>query len=429
MRYAKRPLSGQLAIDFWLLKWYTSFKYILKAGPDMLIEKYADARGCLQGNTILLTGAGGGIGLEAAKAFAYMQATVIVAEIDKTKGTQAVREIKAAFPDARVEFIAVDLSEERQITDMCDNFIKDYGYPDIIFHNAAVTPMGNVEEVPIEIWDKSYRVNFRAPLLMTQLFLPEMKRRRRGTIVFVPSSGAAPYMGAYEVFKTAQVELCNTLAGELEGSRVYTYAIGPGLVKTETAMRGIQTVAARMGMSTDEFYAMNAEHMLSAEEAGCGFAVSVLSAEKYNGQEIGSIQALLAYDLLPQAQEPSAHPETDYQKIIPLVRQMIDVYSEQYAGWMKRNVFERQWVLRDFKKTVGISAEQFQNDLQHLKKNLDAGKTASYESYRNHFKNLNRYFEHQYKLLQGYEKNPDTLEKNSEILLSWVKELTAIENV
>ena len=393
----------------------------------MLIEKFTHARGCLQGNTILLTGAGGGIGLEAAKTFAYMQATLIVAEIDKAKGTQAVREIKAAFPDAQVEFFEIDLSEKQQIEDMCNYLIKNYGCPDILFHNAALTPMGNVEEVPIEIWDKSYRVNFRAPLLMTQLFLPEMKRRHRGTIVFVPSSGAAPYMGAYEVFKTAQVELCNTLAGELEGSHVYTYAIGPGLVKTETAMRGIKTVAARMGMTTDQFYEMNEEHILSAEEAGCGFAVSVLSAEKYNGQEIGSIQALLEHDLLPQVQEPSNNPDIGYQKVIPLVYQMIDVYNEQYAGWLKRNVFERQWVLRDFKKTVGIPAEQFQIDLQHLKKNLDSGKTATYESYRDHFKSLKQYFQHQYKLLQGYEKNPDKLKKNSEILLSWIKDLTAIE--
>lgn len=394
----------------------------------MLIDRFAGARGCLKGKTILLTGAGGGIGLEAAKTFAYMQAAVIIAEIDKEKGTRAAQVILATFPDTQVEFYETDLSEEQQIKDMCNYLIKKYGCPDILFHNAAVTPMGNVEEVPIETWDKSYRVNFRAPLLMTQLFLPEMKRRHKGTIVFVPSSGAAPYMGAYEVFKTAQVELCNTLAGELKGSDVYTYAIGPGLVKTETAMHGIEIVATRMGMTADQFYTMNGEHILSAEEAGCGFAVSVLSAERYNGQEIGSIQALLDHDLLPQ-EEPTNNPDVDYQKILPLVYQMLDVYDEQYAGWMQRNVFERQWILRDFKKTVGIPAEQFQKDLQHLKRNLDSGETPTYESYRNHFQKLNQYFQHQYKLLQSYEKNPDKLKKNSEILLSWIKDLTAIEKV
>lgn len=82
-----------------------------------------------------------------------------------------------------------------------------------------------------------------------------------------------------------------------------------------------------------------------------------------------------------------------------------------------------------FKKTVGLPAEHFQNDLKNLKKDLDSGKTETYELYRNHFKNLKQYFQHQYKLLQGYEKDPDKLKKNSKILISWVKDLTAIEKV
>jgi NAD(P)-dependent dehydrogenase (short-subunit alcohol dehydrogenase family) len=68
---------------------------------------------------------------------------------------------------------------------------------------------------------------------LLEKLLPGMLKRKSGTVVFVPSSGAAPYMGAYEVFKTAQVELCNTLAGELEGTGVITFSIGPGIVKTD----------------------------------------------------------------------------------------------------------------------------------------------------------------------------------------------------
>ena len=81
--------------------------------------------------------------------------------------------------------------------------------------------MGAVDDVKIEFWDKSYAVNLKVPLLLSQKFLPLMKERKSGTIVFVSSSGASPYMGAYEVFKTVQVELSNTLAMELENSGVY----------------------------------------------------------------------------------------------------------------------------------------------------------------------------------------------------------------
>ena len=155
--------------------------------------------------------------------------------------------------------------------------IEKYGCPDVLFNNATITAMGAVEDVPIANWDKSYAVNFRAPLLLTQLLLPLMKNKNSGTVVFVSSSGAAPFMGAYEVFKTAQVELCNTLFGELENTNINVYSIGPGLVKTETAMKGIEVVSSRFGMTTEEFYRMNERHILGVEEAGTGFALSVLS--------------------------------------------------------------------------------------------------------------------------------------------------------
>lgn len=215
------------------------------------------------------------------------------------------------------------------------------------------------------------------------------------------------------------------MAGELENTNIYTYAIGPGLVKTETAMHGIEIVAEKMGLSTDEFYAMNEHHILSIEEAGCGFAVSVLLAEKYHGQEIGSIQALLDSGLLEENASGENKPANN-DMIIPYVSKIINIYEEQYAGWMSRNIFERQWVLRDFKKTVGISAEQFNNDIVRLKEELCSNKIIDLLPYKNHFEKLKQYFQHQYKLLQGFEKNPQKLKENSDIINNWVDTLSKI---
>lgn len=391
----------------------------------MLMEKKMNCKDHLQGKVILLTGAGGGIGFEAAKAFAYMGATIIIADINAEKGASAAQYISTHFSTAKTEFYEIDLSKDQQIYAMHNYIMQKYGFVDVLFHNATITAMGNVEDVPIETWEKSYRVNFKAPLLLTQLFLPEMKKKDKGAIVFVPSSGGAPYMGAYEVFKTAQVELCNTLAGELENTNVYTYAIGPGLVKTETAMREIEIVANKMGMTTDEFYAMNDNHILSAEEAGCGFALSVLLAKKYHGQEIGSIQALLDSGLLAD-NSVKENRSFNLDIVSPYIFSIITVYEEQYSGWMARNVFERQWVLRDFKKTVGMSAEQCKKDLIHLKEELNANKNIDISLYKSHFEKLKLYFQHQYKLLQGFEKNPEKLKENSSILIDWANTLSKI---
>lgn len=80
-----------------------------------------------------------------------------------------------------------------------------------------------------------------------------------------------PHLGAYEVFKTAQVELCNTLSAE-----VVAYSIGPGIVKTETAQKSIEQIAPLYGKTADEFYKMCENMLLTAEEAGAGFAAVLI---------------------------------------------------------------------------------------------------------------------------------------------------------
>ncbi|WP_352419048.1 SDR family oxidoreductase [Proteiniborus sp.] len=392
----------------------------------MLIEKDKSLKNALSGKVILLTGAGGGIGFEAAKAFVYMGSKVIIAEIDNEKGEYAERYLNNTFSGHLADFYKIDLADDKQIMSMYDYINREYGCPDVIFHNATITAMGAVEEVPLQMWDKSYMVNFRAPLLLTQLFLPGMKRRNTGTIVFVPSSGAAPYMGAYEVFKIAQVELCNTLSGELEKTNVNTFSIGPGLVKTETAMKGIKVVSNMIGMTTEEFYEMNEGHILGVEEAGCGFALSVLLADKYNGQEIGSIQVLLKLGLLENKTEQDGKKKTEYEKIIPLVKKIIKIYKEQYDGWIARNIFERQWVLRDFKKTVGVSAEQFLINMKNLEVELENENYQILSTYSGDFEKLREYYTRQYKLLQGFEKEPAILEKHSNTLKQWIADLNLI---
>lgn len=393
----------------------------------MLIEKKLSLKDKLKDKVVLITGAGGGIGLEAAKALVYMGAKVIIAEVDKKKLTKSENILTNKFGKDIVEFYEIDLSNEKQIYAMVSYIKEKYGCPDIIFNNATITAMGAVEEVPIAVWDKSYAVNFRAPLLLTQLFLPLMKQRNSGTIVFVPSSGAAPFMGAYEVFKTTQVELCNTLFGELEDTNIRVYSIGPGLVKTETAMRGIDIVSSRMGMSTEEFYKINERHILGVEEAGVGFALSVLMADRYNGQEIGCIQVLMDSDMLNTSYKEDNEVK-DYEKIIPIVMDVVKVYKEQYAGWKERNIFERQWILRDFKKTVGFSTDQFLETMQQIEAVVIDKNFKEISSYFSDFQKLMMYYQHQYILLQGFEKNPEKLKEYSEILQHYIEDLKVICN-
>jgi NAD(P)-dependent dehydrogenase (short-subunit alcohol dehydrogenase family) len=394
----------------------------------MLIEKLKVSKDILSGKVILLTGGGGGIGFEAARALAYLGADVVIAEINEEKGEQAENTINRELDSKRVSFFSLDLAEEKQIDDLY-HFIKSkYGFLDVLINNATITPMGAVDVVSIADWDRSYAVNLRAPVMLTRKFLPDMKERNSGIIVFVPSSGAAPYMGAYEVFKTAQVELCNTLSAELEGTGILTYSIGPGLVKTETAQNAIEKVAALMGMDIAEFYELNEKHILDAETAGVGFAVSVVNAGKYNGQEIGSIQAIMDAGMFAEKKdgEVSDHSSINTEELLPYIKNVVNVFNEQYNGWLQRSIFERQWVLRDFKKTVGIAADSFQKLMINVMALAESNHFDNLSEYKSHFADLKKYYAHQYKLLQGFEKNPERLKENSQVILNWISDLQTV---
>ncbi len=373
-----------------------------------------DYKNILDNKVILITGAGGGIGFETGKCFAIMGAKVIILDIDKEKGKNAEKIISSTHKD-NVEFYHINLAEEDSILKMKEYILDKYGCPDIVFNNAAILHLGEIGRVSSNDWDNGYLVNFKAPVLLVKCFIDEMRKRNSGTFVFVSSSGAVAYMGAYEIFKTAQVELSNTLSMELENTNIYSYTISPGLVKTETAMKSIEVVAKSMNISLEEFYEMNKEHIISVEDAALGFALSVLNAKEYNGQEIGSIQVLNGLENKNESYESCS---------FELLSKVIKTYEEQYLGWKERNIFERQWVLRDFKKCVGKSADEVYKIMKSMEKSKGILSTDEYKL----LESLIVYWEHQYELLQGFEKNKEKLQENSNIIKGWILDIKTCIN-
>lgn len=236
--------------------------------------------------------------------------------------------------------------------------------------------------VRIDDWDLAYRVNVRGPVLLAQAFLPGMMERDHGAFICVSSSGAAPFMGAYEVFKTAQVELARVLDGEMEGRRVNVFTIGPGLARTPRSEEGIRALAPLYNKSVEEFYALSKEALLTAEEAGAGFAASVALADKFRGQEISSFAALNAIGIAIGKVGPIAPAlqTVQWALVQPLVDKALSDLETQYEGWTEMVVFKRQWILRDFKKGAGMPVDQWLDALRQLQAAVgseDASKAAS----------------------------------------------------
>jgi NAD(P)-dependent dehydrogenase (short-subunit alcohol dehydrogenase family) len=399
----------------------------------MLISKGNLTQDSLKGEVAVVTGAGRGIGYEAAKALVWLGANVVIAEIDEKNGKAAEENINKEFGAGKAFFVKTDIGNEKDIEKLAQAALKKFGKVDVVLNNATVFPMGAVKDTSVEAWDFSYRVNLRGPVVLAQKFLPAMIERKHGIFVCVSSSGAAPFMGAYEVFKTAQVELSNTISAEVESTGVYAFTIGPGISMTPGFIEGGGKVAAFMGMSLEQLFALNKNAQISPEEAGTGFAVAVALAKKYHGQEISSIQVLREagipmanQETEPKEQKPIQKSQTTIsnENTTALYKTVTKTYMEQSEGWKKRNIFERQWVARDFKKTTGISIDEMQANLKELGNHLQNGTSTS--EFIESLNKLQGYYEHQKELLKGFEKIAKKQQENARIIDGWIKDIQVL---
>jgi NAD(P)-dependent dehydrogenase (short-subunit alcohol dehydrogenase family) len=404
----------------------------------MLISKGTLTQDSLKGEVAILTGAGRGIGFEAARSLVWLGANVVIAEIDEKNGKFAEERINKEFGAGKAFFVKTDIGNEKDIDKLAEVALKKFGKIDIVLNNATVFPMGAVKDISIDSWDFSYRVNLRGPAVLARKLLPDMIERKHGVFVCVSSSGAAPFMGAYEVFKTAQVELSNTISAEVEGTGVYAFTIGPGISKTPGFIEGGGKVASLMGMSLEQLFELNKNAQISPEAAGAGFAIAVALAKKYHGQETSSIQVLRETGIpltreketQVEAQKPSIPKDTQTAKpcenkgIDELYQAVLKTYLEQSEGWKKRNLFERQWVSRDFKKTTGLSIDEMQTTLKALGNSLKAGTSTT--EFTEPLNQLSDYYVHQQGQLKGFEKDPQKLEENLKVIDGWVNDVTVL---
>jgi len=188
-----------------------------------------------ENKSIIVTGAGSGIGRAAALLFAAEGGHVIVA--DRTEGadetahliTQAGGTAKAIRIDAGIEDDVI-----RAVTLACDSF----GGLDVMFANAGISGgMANLFDTDVALITEVLRVNLIGPFLAIKHAAPRIAERGRGAIVLTASvagirSGAGS--PAYSASKAGVINLAAVSAQQLTGSNVRVNAICPGL--TETGM-------------------------------------------------------------------------------------------------------------------------------------------------------------------------------------------------
>ncbi len=191
----------------------------------------------LAGRTILVTGAGDGIGKQAALSFAKFGATVIL--LGKTvKKLEAVYDQIQTLGAPQAAIIPLDLkgATEQHYRDMAMTIESQFGKLDGLLHNASLLGvLGQFGQIEQSTWDEVMQINVTAQFMMTKYLLPVLARSEDASVVFTSSSvgkkGRA-YWGAYSISKFATEGMMQVLADELENTKIRVNSINPGATKT-----------------------------------------------------------------------------------------------------------------------------------------------------------------------------------------------------
>lgn len=171
---------------------------------------------------VLITGASKGIGKAIAKALLDLGYTVIGTSRDPEN-------IKVKVEG--LEYVKLDLNDEQSIEDC----IKKIGSVDILINNVGQSQIGPAEELPLEKIKQMFQINLLGMIKITQGFLPEMRKKRKGMIINIGSlvgRFAIPFQSIHAASKSALAAFSWSLRNEVMDYGVKVVVIEPNDINT-----------------------------------------------------------------------------------------------------------------------------------------------------------------------------------------------------
>ena len=205
----------------------------------------------LHGKSALITGSTLGIGFAIAKTLAEEGAQVIVNGRTNERVNEAKLRIAAEVPNGRVQGVAADLST----SDGALQIMEAFPELDILINNVGIFEPQPFEQISDADWLRFLDVNVMSGVRLSRHYLPRMKVRNWGRIVFVSSESALNIpaeMIHYGVTKTAQVALSRGLAETTVGTGVTVNSVLPGPTLSEGVGTFLQQLAKEQGITIGE---------------------------------------------------------------------------------------------------------------------------------------------------------------------------------
>jgi NAD(P)-dependent dehydrogenase (short-subunit alcohol dehydrogenase family) len=205
----------------------------------------------LEDKLSLVTGSTAGIGYAIASALAREGTRVIVNGRLQASVDKAVSKMKFET-GGKIFAFAGDLSTEAAAHQVAKHF------PDveILVNNLGIFEPKAFEDIPDDDWRRFFEVNVLSGVRLARLFLPGMKRRNWGRIIFISSESALQIpaeMIHYGMTKTAQIAVSRGLAETTAGTGITVNSILPGPTKSRGVNEFVESLSKAMGKSFEEF--------------------------------------------------------------------------------------------------------------------------------------------------------------------------------
>src|SRR5438876_9841030 len=206
----------------------------------------------LKDKLALVAGSTAGIGFAIASCLAREGAEVVINGRTDERVRNAISQITREFKDAKVRGIAADLGS----AEGCNEVVRQLPRVDILVNNAGIFEPKPFEQISDTDWEKFFAVNVMSGVRLSRAYLPDMKKRNWGRVVFISSESALQIpaeMIHYGTTKTAQLAVARGLAESLAGTGITVNCVLPGPTRSRGVGDFVEALAKSEGKSFADY--------------------------------------------------------------------------------------------------------------------------------------------------------------------------------